>query len=163
MRKLVAIVIGSAFALAACGLIVGSQPPTQNGRVTQKPPSPPSSTESGNRDSPKQLPQITEVCECSETRQDYEECLLNEFDKLQGKLDIEYNNTLELLKKDRSENDVRNLRSTQARWLAYRDSECQSEKDLYGMGTDAVAVARKCLIDLTDKRLKELGVVYGKK
>ena len=104
-----------------------------------------------------------ELCGDSITRTEYEDCLEKAGNESERALEAHLQASLERLRKNFTNKDVSNFQTTQKKWLAYRKSECNAEEDLYGKGTDAVAVGLKCLVDMTNKRNNELHLVYDRK
>lgn len=56
--------------------------------------------------------------------------------------------------------DAKRLIETERLWTQYRDSNCEAERALYGMGTGAHPAYLACLESMTRARTKELRVTY---
>ena len=53
-----------------------------------------------------------------------------------------------------------NLRTSERRWIAYRDAQCKAQYDLFEGGTGGPIENLGCLIGMTDQRTAELKRVY---
>lgn len=164
MRKKIALTIGIIIALVACSTIPSSNKSTAeikddklktysaNLKIGEVKPS----TDLNSK-------QNKVNCDNLQTREELESCLLKSLNELDTKLTEELRTARENLQKYYTNNDLVNLNSTQKIWLSYRNSNCEAEKDLYGLGTDSVQANFNCKIALTEERIKEIHRIYGDK
>lgn len=107
--------------------------------------------------------EVWDYCGDFLTRSDYEDCLSDELTKIEKKLSADYSDALKSMQKGFTPKDVENLKVAQKNWQAYREANCQAEKDTYGVGTDAVGAGFQCRLRLTKERLGEIKNIYGRK
>ena len=60
---------------------------------------------------------------------------------------------------DSTEN-VSNIRDTERKWLAYRDTACKAESELFKGGTIAPQIFHLCVVKLTKRRIADIKDAY---
>lgn len=109
------------------------------------------------------LSKILEPCENTQGRIEHNDCMLNELNKLNTKLNEKYEFTLNELRKDFTDKDIKNLKDAQRFWLSYRKANCRGERDTYGEGTDSSSASLWCHLKMTNERIEEIERIYGSK
>lgn len=163
MKRIIIYTLGFILIISACGTSQKDLPLSETKGENLK-----GSTDTQTR-LPKQntelyLTEQTNPCEKAQNQRKLENCLENEYKKLDAKLNEEYQTALKrLMKESSNEKDIINLKQTQQIWISYRESNCLSERELYEGGTDSIAVSIECDINLTNERLKEIHRIYDSK
>ena len=95
-------------------------------------------------------------CCCSTTETNI--CLV----KVQKAVDSRLNETYQSARKHLGSStvNVSNLRDTERKWLAYRDTACKAESEIFKGGTIVPQTFHLCVVKLTKRRIADIKDAY---
>jgi uncharacterized protein YecT (DUF1311 family) len=86
-------------------------------------------------------------------------CLSKILDDVNVELDSTYQKSLRAAERY-SPQDVDNLKDTEQKWTAYRDTSSNAERGLWGKGSGASGAWSACMIRITKQRIADLKNAY---
>ena len=101
---------------------------------------------------------------CDGTTYDMSVCLSKIYEKSDAELTVAYQAALKELGKwagnFTAKRQIKNLRTAERNWIAYRDAQCKAQYDLFEGGSGGPLENLACRIEATDQRIAEIRRVY---